>query len=75
MIWHEWNAALKSKDVKLLVISNYSIISNRLALCKDGNRGSSGDGVEDLRLILGLHLANERWRYFVTTSLIGWAQT
>ena len=25
--------------------------------------------------ILGLHPANERWRYFVTTSLIGWAQT
>ena len=26
------------------------------------------------RLILGLHQANERWCYFVTTSLIGWAQ-
>ena len=26
-------------------------------------------------LIIGLHPANERWRYFVTTSLIGWAQT
>ena len=26
-------------------------------------------------LILGLRPANERWRYFVTTSLIGWAQT
>ena len=26
-------------------------------------------------LILGLHPANERWRYFVTTSLIGRAQT
>ena len=25
-------------------------------------------------LILGLPLANERRRYFVTTSLIGWAQ-
>ena len=25
-------------------------------------------------LILGLRPANERWRYFVTTSLIGWAQ-
>ena len=25
-------------------------------------------------LILGLCPANERWRYFVTTSLIGWAQ-
>ena len=25
-------------------------------------------------LILGLHPANERRRYFVTTSLIGWAQ-
>ena len=24
--------------------------------------------------ILGLRPANERWRYFVTTSLIGWAQ-
>ena len=26
-------------------------------------------------LILGLRLANERRRYFVTTSLIGWTQT
>ena len=26
-------------------------------------------------IILGLRLANERRRYFVTTSLIGWAQT
>ena len=26
-------------------------------------------------LIIGLRPANERWRYFVTTSLIGWAQT
>ena len=26
-------------------------------------------------LILDLHTANERRRYFVTTSLIGWAQT
>ena len=26
-------------------------------------------------LILGLRLANERRRYKVTTSLIGWAQT
>ena len=25
--------------------------------------------------ILGLHPANERRRYFVTTSLIGWGQT
>ena len=25
-------------------------------------------------LILGLHPANERWSYFVTMSLIGWAQ-
>ena len=27
-----------------------------------------------LRLILGLRPANERRRYFVTTSLIGWVQ-
>ena len=27
------------------------------------------------RLNLGLRPANERRRYFVTTSLIGWAQT
>ena len=26
-------------------------------------------------LILGLHIANERRRYFVTTFLIDWAQT
>ena len=27
----------------------------------------------DLGMILGLHPANERWGYFVTASLIGWA--
>ena len=26
-------------------------------------------------VIQGLRPANERWRYFVTTSLIGWVQT
>ena len=31
--------------------------------------------VSDSGMILGLQPANERWRYFVTTSLIGWAQT
>ena len=30
---------------------------------------------KDNRLILGLRPANERRRYFVTMSLIGWAQT
>ena len=30
--------------------------------------------VRDERPILGLRPANERRRYFVTTSLIGWAQ-
>ena len=35
-----------------------------------------GDGNERIAvLILGLCPANERRRYFVTTSLIGWAQT
>ena len=29
----------------------------------------------EARLILGLRPANERQRYFVTMSLIGWAQT
>ena len=28
-----------------------------------------------IALILDLRLANERQRYFVTTSLIGWVQT
>ena len=32
----------------------------------------SGDG--SAGLILGLHPANERWRHFVTTSLIGWVE-
>ena len=31
--------------------------------------------IPDSGLILGLRPANERWCYFVTTSLIGWAQT
>ena len=30
--------------------------------------------LKDTGLILGLHFANEKQRYFVTTSLIGWAQ-
>ena len=30
--------------------------------------------VQLTELILGLHQANERRRYFVTTSLIGWVQ-
>ena len=30
--------------------------------------------IHDTELILGLVPANERRRYFVTTSLIGWAQ-
>ena len=45
----------------------------------NGSRPSSperevvvGDGI--VRLILGLHPANERRRYFVTTSFIGWVQ-
>ena len=29
---------------------------------------------ESVGLILGLHPANERRRYFVTKSLIGWVQ-
>ena len=29
---------------------------------------------ESTGLILGLHPANERWNYFVTTSLVGWSQ-
>ena len=34
----------------------------------------AGYGEERTRLILGLRPANERRRYFVTTSVIGWAQ-
>ena len=30
--------------------------------------------ISESGLILALHPANERWRYIVTTSLIGWAQ-
>ena len=26
-------------------------------------------------VVTNLHPANKRWRYFVTTSVIGWAQT
>ena len=38
---------------------------------------SPPDGIHHVitELILGLRPANERRRYFVTTSLIGWAQT
>ena len=32
-------------------------------------------GRQETGLILGLRPANERCRYFVTTTLIGWAQT
>ena len=43
-------------------------------LIASGNhRGSGTTGVAEL--IQGLHPANERRRYKVTPSLIGWAQT
>ena len=38
-------------------------------------RESKNNPVCKLGLILGLRAANERRRYFVTPSLIGWAQT
>ena len=49
--------------------SNKKIISMMLwcVVCMGWQRRYSG-------LILGLHPANERWCYFVTTSLIGWVQ-
>ena len=34
----------------------------------------AGQEVSHAMLILGLHPANENWCYFVTMSLIGWAQ-
>ena len=37
-------------------------------------RGNTWSPMDTTGLILGLHPANERRRYFVTTSLIGWAQ-
>ena len=46
------------------------------------NNSTSGNSVWNYKYwipisgpILGLHQANKRRRYFVTTSLIGWAQT
>ena len=44
---------------------------------KGGGGGGGGELCARLwysGLILGLHPANERRRYFVTTSLIGWTQ-
>ena len=36
--------------------------------------GGNDDGSQPAGLILGLRPANERRRYFVATSLIGWVQ-
>ena len=42
--------------------------------CKVRQKGPLAAGLLGTGLILGLRLANERRRYFVTPSLIGWAQ-
>ena len=43
--------------------------------CIVGTADGAGKSITDSGLIPGLRPANERRRYFVTTSLIGWAQT
>ena len=53
----------KTKQKQNVVLTAWTIISTTLH-----NRYNT-------ELILGLRSANERRRYFVTTSLIGWAHT
>ena len=52
----------------------FSIIDNGLPYNFINCGGSDADKTLEPGLMLGLHPANERRRYFVTPSFIGWAQ-
>ena len=47
---------------------------NPIRVERKATRDTAGTALHISGLILGLRPANERRRYFVTTSLIGWAQ-
>ena len=57
----------------MALIDFNAAIQIHILLCWD-TPGIYQSAYATTRLILGLRLANERRRYFVTTSLIGWAQ-
>ena len=52
-------------------------ISNLVGAALSGDAASTVSAASGKKytagLILGLRPANERWHYFITTSLIGWA--
>ena len=66
-----------SVGVIQLYTKNWSNVKLKLIGQENGSTLTDGNAIEKsmaIWLILGLRPANETWRYFVTTSLIGWAQ-
>ena len=57
----------------MLSIILWNYIKINIMLCWFHTKEYFGSGIAGL--IMGLHPANERRRYKVTPSLIGWAQT
>ena len=73
LIYHQWGPlAFKWEKVHRNSSVYHSLKSVENYIFE--NTGTSPRG-QWAGLILGLPPANERRRYFVTTSLIGWAQT
>ena len=61
------NTIFCHRKKKIPLLLNRSVQTNLFCSCCISRTLTTG-------LILGLRPANERWRYFVTTSLIGWEQ-
>ena len=75
-IWHRriWTIWLCMND-SVHNLSSYEIIKSiTLSIPIASNQIKVEWLSESTGLILGLHPANQRWNYFVTTSLVGWSQ-
>ena len=85
-----WNNIFVKLTFVMLVVHRHSFSTDRWMFLRDHFQLTNGSSwvryvckisacycvcPEDEGLILGLCPPNERWRYFVTTSLIGWAQS
>ena len=77
-MYQAWNAmhAFLVRFYVRLGTARWEFANNGRTLCKLNEAASTMRNAKDAipGLILGLRPANERCRYFVTTSLIGWAQ-
>ena len=78
LIFHLWNFG---KSITWTHVEFSSVRNKLRIMCANYNYITLGDGMLNVvlnwhvtGLILGVHTANERWRYFVTTSLIGWVE-